>query len=260
MTMAAVSVFQHWIPKIQLWYFSLLKFMIVAGRIALCDAQEHRSTCWRGVFDSFLDSRIEGEGLGGGSWVDQREAPGGVFQYGFLGHRCGTTSWAILVAPETLRRGVARMGSCHGDGHGHEQNGLRWEAFAGPQIATQRARHSGPCWGLPPFPDIQEALDLTDPTDLMQSITINHLDTFLSCSPDASISPDGKICQSKLFNCGLAVVRGCKGCRSADFRGLWGRDGAVDAETQGEGKAHSHCSGLLDVMGMKGNYPLVMSK
>jgi hypothetical protein len=55
------------------------------------------------------------------------------------------------------------------------------------------------------------------------------------------------------LNCGLAVVRGCKGCRS-DFRGLWGRDGAVDAKTQGEGKAHSHCSGLLDVMGVKGNY------
>jgi len=56
------------------------------------------------------------------------------------------------------------------------------------------------------------------------------------------------------LNCGLAVVRGCKGCRSADFRGLWGRDGAVDAETQGEGKAHSHCSGLLVQMGVKGNY------
>ena len=174
--------------------------MVVAGRIALCDAQEHRSACWRGVFDSFLDSRIEGHEGQGGSWVDQREAPGGVFQYGFLGHRCGTTSWAILVAPETLRRGVACMGSCHGDGDGHERNGLRWEAFAGPQIATQRARHSGSCWGLPPFPDIREALDLTDPKDLTQWITINHLVTFLSrsfqmftrcqyitrCSPDAN--------------------------------------------------------------------------
>lgn len=124
------------------FYFTSHSF---AGSVALRNAQEYRSTSWSGLSNSVLDCGIESQSH---RWTQAHwTTTCCMFQHGFLGYGCGTTSWSIFTSPETFRRNLTCLGSIGRDQEGHQRNRLRWKAFARLAIATQHPGYFGSCGG-----------------------------------------------------------------------------------------------------------------